>query len=246
MCTQAVTVCAQAVTVCAQAGRQAGRPNRAGGTYVGFVHLERDHRPVVLEGERTRQVALPAAHVHDVVAPGHARHPVGERALVRVRVRVRVGVRVGVRVRVGVGIGVRVRVRLTRWMISCIFFGLTASRRSIPMYCSSAQRPSADCRWLLAHEAPVGPLRSASDALSPAMLAARSLVASSGSSSVPPRTLNCSGSRSACTVAMKARSESGHTTPGGEEQVGRMSRSARSWKDSASRGARHEAGRFVQ
>ena len=35
-----------------------------------------------LEGERTREVALPAAHVHHVVAAGHARHPVGERALV--------------------------------------------------------------------------------------------------------------------------------------------------------------------
>ena len=42
------------------------------------------------------------------------------------------------------------------------------------------------------------------------------------------------------------RSESGHTTPGGEEQVGCISRSARSCKDSASRGAPHEAGRLVQ
>eukprot|EP00964_Phaeocystis_antarctica_P111631 scaffold75964_cov55-Phaeocystis_antarctica.AAC.3 len=42
---------------------------------------------------------------------------------------------------------------------------------------------------------------------------------------------------------MNASSESGHTTPGGAEQVGRSSRPARSWKDSASRGARHEADR---
>eukprot|EP00964_Phaeocystis_antarctica_P111630 scaffold75964_cov55-Phaeocystis_antarctica.AAC.2 len=85
-------------------------------------------------------------------------------------------------VRVGVGVRLRVRVRVRT-----------------PIYSSSAHRPPLDLRWSLAHAAPVGPLRSASDALSPAMLAARSLVASSDNPSVPPRAVNCPGSRSACT-----------------------------------------------